>query len=31
MCFERGDLIVGIEVPERVEGRASHYLKVRLQ
>ena len=25
----RGDLIVAIEVPERAEGRASHYLKVR--
>jgi xanthine dehydrogenase YagS FAD-binding subunit len=25
----RGDLIVAIEVPERPEGRASHYLKVR--
>ncbi|MEU1599778.1 xanthine dehydrogenase family protein subunit M [Streptomyces sp. NPDC005708] len=25
----RGDLIVAIEVPARVEGRASHYLKVR--
>ncbi len=27
--IERGDLIVAIEVPARVEGRASHYLKVR--
>jgi xanthine dehydrogenase YagS FAD-binding subunit len=27
--LERGDLIVAIEVPARVEGRASHYLKVR--
>jgi xanthine dehydrogenase YagS FAD-binding subunit len=25
----RGDLIVGIEVPARVEARASHYLKIR--
>ena len=25
----RGDLIVAIDVPPRVEGRASHYLKVR--
>jgi xanthine dehydrogenase YagS FAD-binding subunit len=25
----RGDLIVGVEVPARIEGRASHYLKVR--
>jgi xanthine dehydrogenase YagS FAD-binding subunit len=25
----RGDLIVGIEVPARVEARTSHYLKVR--
>jgi xanthine dehydrogenase YagS FAD-binding subunit len=25
----RGDLIVAVEVPARVEGRASHYLKVR--
>src|SRR5438309_2499392 len=25
----RGDLIVAIEVPARVEGRASHYLKIR--
>src|ERR1700731_4238743 len=25
----RGDLIVGVEVPASVEGRASHYLKVR--
>jgi len=28
-ALERGDLIVAIEVPGRVEGRASHYLKVR--
>jgi xanthine dehydrogenase YagS FAD-binding subunit len=27
--LERGDLIVAIELPARVEGRASHYLKVR--
>lgn len=27
--IERGDLIVGIEVPGRPEGRASHYLKLR--
>src|SRR5439155_10370217 len=27
--LERGDLIISIEVPERIEGRASHYLKVR--
>jgi xanthine dehydrogenase YagS FAD-binding subunit len=27
--LNRGDLIVAIEVPARVEGRASHYLKVR--
>lgn len=27
--IERGDLIVAIEVPARMEGRASHYLKVR--
>ena len=27
--LERGDLIVAIDVPARVEGRASHYLKVR--
>ena len=27
--LERGDLIVGIEVPARAEARASHYLKVR--
>lgn len=25
----RGDLIVAVEVPQRVEGRASHYLKLR--
>ena len=25
----RGDLIVGVEVPPRAEGRASHYLKLR--
>ena len=27
--LERGELIFGIEVPARVEARASHYLKVR--
>src|SRR6267154_4315371 len=27
--LERGDLIIAIEVPARVEGRASHYLKLR--
>jgi xanthine dehydrogenase YagS FAD-binding subunit len=27
--LSRGDLIVAVEVPARVEGRASHYLKVR--
>jgi len=27
--LERGDLIVAVEVPARVEGRSSHYLKVR--
>jgi xanthine dehydrogenase YagS FAD-binding subunit len=27
--LERGDLIVAIEVPARIEGRASHYLKIR--
>src|SRR5437016_13032624 len=27
--LERGDLIISIEVPPRIEGRASHYLKVR--
>ena len=27
--LDRGDLIIAIEVPARVEGRASHYLKVR--
>jgi xanthine dehydrogenase YagS FAD-binding subunit len=27
--IELGDLIVAIEVPARIEGRASHYLKVR--
>jgi xanthine dehydrogenase YagS FAD-binding subunit len=27
--LERGDLIVAVEVPTRVEGRASYYLKVR--
>lgn len=27
--LERGDLITAIEVPPRIEGRASHYLKVR--
>ena len=26
--IERGDLIVAVEVPARIEGRASHYLKV---
>jgi xanthine dehydrogenase YagS FAD-binding subunit len=25
----RGDLIVAVEVPARIEGRASHYLKLR--
>jgi xanthine dehydrogenase YagS FAD-binding subunit len=28
-ALERGDLIIAIEVPERPEGRASHYLKLR--
>jgi xanthine dehydrogenase YagS FAD-binding subunit len=28
-ALERGDLIVAIEVPARIEGRASHYLKIR--
>src|SRR6185312_11304508 len=28
-AVDEGDLIVAIEVPPRVEGRASHYLKVR--
>jgi xanthine dehydrogenase YagS FAD-binding subunit len=28
-ALDRGDLIVGIEVPGNVEARASHYLKVR--
>src|ERR1700686_2051856 len=28
-ALDRGDLIVAIEVPESVEARASHYLKVR--
>jgi xanthine dehydrogenase YagS FAD-binding subunit len=28
-ALDRGDLIVAVEVPARVEGRASHYLKVR--
>src|SRR5437879_6420085 len=28
-ALERGDLIVAIEVPARVEGRSSHYLKIR--
>jgi xanthine dehydrogenase YagS FAD-binding subunit len=28
-ALERGDLIVAIDVPATVEGRASHYLKVR--
>jgi xanthine dehydrogenase YagS FAD-binding subunit len=27
--LDRGELIIAIEVPARVEGRASHYLKVR--
>ena len=27
--LDRGDLIVAIEVPATIEGRASHYLKVR--
>ncbi len=27
--LDRGDLIVAIEVPARIEGRASHYLKIR--
>jgi xanthine dehydrogenase YagS FAD-binding subunit len=27
--LDRGDLIIAIDVPRRVEGRASHYLKVR--
>ena len=27
--LERGDLIVAVEVPARIEGRSSHYLKVR--
>ena len=27
--LERGDLIVAIEVPPRIEGRASHYFKLR--
>jgi xanthine dehydrogenase YagS FAD-binding subunit len=27
--LDRGDLIIAIEVPARVEGQASHYLKVR--
>jgi xanthine dehydrogenase YagS FAD-binding subunit len=27
--LDRGDLIVAVEVPGRVEGRTSHYLKVR--
>src|SRR5438876_1025391 len=27
--LERGDLIISIEVPPRIEGRASHYFKVR--
>src|SRR6266567_2513437 len=27
--LDRGDLIVAIEVPDRIEGRASHYLTVR--
>jgi xanthine dehydrogenase YagS FAD-binding subunit len=28
-ALERGDLIVSIELPARIEGRTSHYLKVR--
>jgi xanthine dehydrogenase YagS FAD-binding subunit len=28
-ALDRGDLIVAVEVPASVEGRASHYLKVR--
>jgi len=27
--LERGDLIVAVDVPARIEGRSSHYLKVR--
>jgi xanthine dehydrogenase YagS FAD-binding subunit len=27
--LERGDLIVAVEVPARIEGRSSHYLKIR--
>ena len=27
--LDRGDLIVAIEVPGSIEGRASHYLKIR--
>jgi xanthine dehydrogenase YagS FAD-binding subunit len=27
--LDRGDLIVAVEVPASIEGRASHYLKVR--
>jgi len=27
--LDRGELIVAIEVPGRIEGRASHYLKIR--
>src|SRR5438270_13718941 len=27
--LERGDLIMGIDIPARAEGRASHYLKIR--
>ncbi len=27
--LERGELIVAIDVPARIEGRASHYLKLR--
>ena len=27
--LDRGDLIVAVEVPPRIEGRASHYLKLR--
>jgi xanthine dehydrogenase YagS FAD-binding subunit len=28
-ALDRGDLIVAVEVPARVEGRTSHYLKIR--
>ena len=27
--LDRGDLIVAVEVPPRIEGRASHYFKLR--